>query len=109
MKRKTVTGGALAALMLAASVATAAPAQAAAPWDCATGVDAGTKGSTVRARCNYGQGLYRVKASCLRTDGSGLRYTAYGEWYAPGSGYWSSYYPCRTPRSVKVDTLYLET
>ncbi|WP_433018957.1 hypothetical protein [Kribbella sp. CA-294648] len=101
----------MAALMLAASIATAAPAQAAqereaaGPWDCATGIDAGTRGSTVRARCNYGSGWYRVSASCLRADGSGLRYTAVGDWYAPGSGYWSTYYPCRYPRSVEVDTI----
>lgn len=52
-------------------------------WDCATGVDVDTKGSTVRARCNYG--LYRVQASCLRPDGTGLQYTTYGKWYEPGS------------------------
>ncbi len=105
-----MTGGAMAALMLAASIATAVPAQAAQeseaaePGNCATGIDAGTEGSTVRARCNSGRGEYRVRASCLRPDGSGLRYTAVGDWRAVGSGYWSTYYPCRSPRSVIAET-----
>ena len=89
--------------MIAASIATAAPVQAA-PSGCSTDIEAGTRGSTVLARCTHGKGWYWVEASCLRPDGSGLRYKVQGEWHTPGSGYWSSYYPCKSPRNVIAAT-----
>ncbi|SFA89692.1 hypothetical protein SAMN05216266_10266 [Amycolatopsis marina] len=111
MIKKKAASGVLASVMIAGSIATATPAQAApvpapAPSGCSTGIDAGTKGSYVRARCLYGKGWYWVKASCLRPDGSGLRHTVTGDTQAVGGGLiWSTYYPCRYPRNVSVQTL----
>lgn len=59
-----------------------------------------------RAKCSGTKVIgYRVIASCLRPDGSGLRYTAYGDVELIGTGYWSTYYPCRSPRNVQGDPL----
>lgn len=104
--RKTLAGGALATLMIAAGIAGAAPAQATVAARCSTDIEAGTNGSTVLAKCSGSDVIaYRVKASCLRPDGSGLRYTATGDLVLKIDGYWSSYYPCKSPRNVRGEPL----
>jgi hypothetical protein len=105
LMRKIVTGGALASLMIAVSIAAAAPAAAApAPSGCKTDIEAGTNGSRILGNCSHGQGFFWVEASCLRPDGSGLRFTAEGNVRVPGQ-YWSTYYPCKSPRNVRVETI----
>jgi hypothetical protein len=109
LMRKTLAGGALATLMIAAGIAGAAPAQATVTVSCSTDIEAGTRGSTVLAKCSGTDVVaYRVAASCLRPDGSGLRFTARGEYVLVMEGYWSTYYPCKSPRSVRGEWIELD-